>query len=118
MSLKLLTFAAIAATAQAQCADMAAETKKMSECSAKLNTADMTDKAKMCAYFQGSMACYPACYCDDPAMKETMAAAEKTYEDLLKSVDVTCTIKCGAGSALAPGMALTLALMVAARLYE
>merc|ERR1719157_411365 len=82
------------------------------------DVANAGDKTKMCAYYQGMMTCLPSCYCDDPAKKEEIATGEKMYEDLLKAQDVTCTIKCGAGSALAPGMALTLALMVAARLYE
>ena len=118
MSLKLITLAALAATAQAACT--ADETKKQTDCAMEKmkNAADATDKTKMCAYYQSMMTCLPSCYCDDPAMKETIAKGEKMYEDALKAQDVTCTIKCGAGSALAPGMALTLALMVAARLYE
>ena len=118
MSLKLITFAAIAATAHAACS--ADEVKKQNECTLEKikDVANAGDKTKMCAYYQGMMTCLPSCYCDDPAKKEEIATGEKMYEDLLKAQDVTCTIKCGAGSALAPGMALTLALMVAARLYE
>ena len=118
MSLKLLTFAAFATVAQAACT--ADETKKQTDCAMEKmkNAAEATDKTKMCAYYQGMMTCLPSCYCDDPAKKEEIATGEKMYEDMLKAQDVTCTIKCGAGSALAPGMALTLALMVAARLYE
>ena len=118
MSLKLLTFAAIAATTHAVCSDTAAESTKMQECLAKLDAKDVTDKAKACGYYQGFIACYPACVCDDPDSKAGIDTMIKGAEDSLKSMDVTCALKCGAGSALAPGVALTLALMVAARLYE
>ena len=118
MSLKLLTFAALAATAQAACT--ADETKKQTDCAMEKikNAADAQDKTKMCAYYQGVLACSPSCYCDDAKNKAGIDATIKAAEDGMKAQDVTCALKCGAGSALAPGMALTLALMVAARLYE
>ena len=119
MSLKLITLAAFAATAQAACD--ADASKKMTDCVTKVSekaTTDMTDKTKICPYFQELYACYPACYCDDANFKSVIDQSIKSSEDSLKAMDVTCSLKCGAGSALAPGMALTLALMAAARLYE
>jgi hypothetical protein len=120
MSLKLITLAAFAATAQAACT--AAETTAMTDCTKKIMD-DMIKtpwtKDNYCAKSQSLYACYPACYCDDAAYKETLDLAIKTSADAAKAMGGgDCTIKCGAGSALAPGMALTLALMVAARLYE
>jgi len=120
MSLKLITLAAFAATAQAACT--ADDTTTMSECMTKVTeaaTKTPATKDTICKFYQDTFACYPACYCDDASLKATMDTTMKAAEDAVKAMDGgDCTIKCGAGSALAPGMALTLALMVAARLYE
>ena len=122
MSLKLITLAAFAATAQAACT--ADDSKAMTDCMTKITeeaTKTPYTKDNICAKTQDMMACYPACYCDDAAYKETLATTMKQSEEAVKSVSgEACPLKCGksAGSALAPGMALTLALMVAARLYE
>jgi len=122
MSLKLITLAAFAATAQAACD--ADDSKAMSDCLTK-SMEDMTKtpatKDNICAKTQSMLDCYPACYCDDAAYKETIATQLKTSGEQVKTVSgEDCPLTCGksAGSALAPGMALTLALMVAARLYE
>jgi len=120
MSLKLITLAAFAATAQAACT--ADDSKAMSECITKWteeSTKTPATKDNICAKTQEMFACYPACYCDDAAMKETIDTTIKSSAAAVKTVSgEDCALKCGAGSALAPGMALTLALMVAARLYE
>ena len=111
MSLKLITLAAFAATAQAACT--ADESTAMTDCVTKEMKA-MGTASDACKATQAMYACYPACYCDDANYKSIIDAGI----DSLKKTMPDCAIKCGAGSALAPGMALTLALMVAARLYE
>ena len=123
MSLKLITLAAFAATAQATpkvTACTAAQTEEMTTCKTKeMNLAMQTIKEeqteeKLCQVYQALYACYPSCYCDNAKNKAVIDAGIELNQ---KSVP-DCVLKCGAGSALAPGMALTLALMVAARLYE
>jgi len=71
-----------------------ADTKAMSECVAKLPTA-VSDKSKMCSYYQDVFACYPACYCNMAAMKSTMDKSIKDFEDSLKALGVTCSLQCG-----------------------
>ena len=125
MSLKLITLAAFAATAQATpkvTACTAAQTEEMTTCKTKeMNLAMQTIKEeqteeKLCQVYQALYACYPSCYCDNAKNKAAIDAGIELNQKSFK--DTVCVLKCGAGSALAPGMALTLALMVAARLYE
>jgi hypothetical protein len=119
MSLKLITLAAFAATAQAA-ACTAAETTKQTECKAALVAADQktpATKDTICKLYTDMLACYPQCACTaDKAVIDADIVAAQAAVKAIKGGD--CPLKCGAGSALAPGMALTLALMVAARLYE
>ena len=93
------------------------DTTKMTKCAERL-TDEMTKtpitKDSICKYYQDVFACYPACYCDDAAYKDAIAAAEKAGEDAIKAMDGgDCTIKCGSGSMLAPGMALALTVFAA-----
>ena len=105
----------LAAGANAACTTD--DTTAMTECSKKL--ADEMAKTPLtkdsiCKFYQDSFACYPACYCDDAAYKDAIAAAEKAGEDAIKAMDGgDCTIKCGSGSMLAPGMALALTVFAA-----
>ena len=119
MSLKLITLAAFAATAQAA-ACTAAETTKETECKAALVATEKktpATKDTICKFFTDQLACYPQCACTaDKALIDTMITTAQAAVKEKGGGD--CPLKCGAGSALAPGMALTLALMVAARLYE
>ena len=118
MSLKLITLAAFAATAQAACT--ADDTTTMSECMTKVTeaaTKTPATKDTICKFFTDQLACYPQCACTaDKALIDTMITTAQAAVKEKGGGD--CPLKCGAGSALAPGMALTLALMVAARLYE
>jgi len=117
MSLKLITLAAFAATAQAA-ACTASETTKQTECKAALVAkVENTTKDTICKLYTDMLACYPQCACTaDKAVIDADIVAAQAAVKAIKGGD--CPLKCGAGSALAPGMALTLALMVAARLYE
>ena len=117
MSLKLITLAAFAATAQAA-ACTAAETTKQTECKAALiSKVEAATKDTICKLYTDMLACYPQCACTaDKAVIDADIVAAQAAVKAIKGGD--CPLKCGAGSALAPGMALTLALMVAARLYE
>ena len=67
----------------------------VNECVAKLDGNDLNDKSKMCSYFQDTMACYPACYCNNAAMKSAMDKTIKSSEDTLKALGVTCSLQCG-----------------------
>ena len=66
----------------------------VNECGAKLDMNDLNDKSKMCSYFQDAMACYPACYCNNAAMK---SALDKS----IKAMGVTCSLQCGSSSGTA-----------------
>ena len=105
----------LAAGANAACT--ADDTTKMTECAKKLTDEMMKtplDKDSICKYYQDVFACYPACYCGDAAYKDAIAASEKAGEDAIKAMDGgDCTIKCGSGSMLAPGMALALTVFAA-----
>jgi hypothetical protein len=43
-----------------------------------------------CDYYQATIDCYPACYCDDPAADDAI----KTIEDTVKNLGNTCTFQC------------------------
>ena len=79
------------------------DTTAMTTCSKKLTDEMMKTpptKDTVCKYYQDVFACYPACYCDDAAFSDAIAAAEKAGQDAIKAMDGgDCTIKCGgAGS--------------------
>ena len=75
----------------------------VNECGAKLDMNDLNDKSKMCSYFQDAMACYPACYCNNAAMKSALDKSIKSSEDTLKALGVTCSLTCGNGEAASHG---------------
>ena len=108
---------ALTLVAGANAACTADDTTKMTECQKKLaESAAKTPVTKdtICKFYQDTFACYPACYCGDATYKDAIAASEKAGQDavkLLKGGD--CTIKCGSGSMLAPGMALALTVFAA-----
>eukprot|EP00946_MAST-07B_sp_MAST-7B-sp1_P001080 g1080.t1 len=103
---------AMAATANAACTTD--DTKTMTDCAAKLSLPTDGDKTKMCEFYKGAMACYPKCYCDDSsqAAKDAIAASEKGYKD----AGCDGEAKCGAGSMLAPGLAMAAVAVVVAKL--
>ena len=70
----------------------------VNECGAKLDMNDLNDKSKMCSYFQDAMACYPACYCNNAAMKSALDKSIKSSEDSLKALGVTCSLQCGSST--------------------
>ena len=72
----------------------------MSECAAKISarTSDLCVLSKMCPYYQDAMACYPACYCNNAAMKSALDKSIKSSEDSLKALGVTCSLQCGSAS--------------------
>jgi hypothetical protein len=43
-----------------------------------------------CDYYQATIDCYPACYCDDPAADDAI----KSIEDTVKNLGDTCTFQC------------------------
>ena len=101
----------MAATANAACTTDA--TKTMTDCAAKLHCPLMATRLR-CANHKGAMACYPKCYCDDSsqAAKDAIAASEKGYKD----AGCDGEAKCGAGSMLAPGLAMAAVAVVVAKL--
>ena len=111
----MIALTLLAAGANAACT--ADDTTKTTACTKKL-TDEMIKtpltKDTVCKFYQDTFACYPACYCDDAALKDSIATAEKTLEDAVKAMDGgDCTLKCGSGSMLAPGMALALTVFAA-----
>ena len=57
---------------------------------------DMTNKDKMCPYYQETYGCYPACTCNDPGMKSSIDKSIKMSEDALKTMGITdCSLTCG-----------------------
>jgi hypothetical protein len=105
----------LAAGANAACT--ADDTTKMTECGKKVTDEMMKTpptKDTICKTYQDVMACYPACYCDDAAFKDAIATTEKAAKDAIKTAGGgDCTLKCGSGSMLAPGMALALTVFAA-----
>ena len=95
------------ALASAACSDD--DKKTAEECQKKLTMpTDMTDKAKMCTYFQDVYKCAPDSCCSDDDIKKGIEKTEKDNPD--------CKIECGAGSMLAPGAAALAAAVVALKL--
>ena len=115
MKFSMIAFTLLAAGANAACTQNEVDT--LTECTKKLTdeaTKTPVTKDTACTFYQDVFACYPACYCDDAAYSDAIAASEKAGQDavkLLKGGD--CTIKCGSGSMLAPGMALALTVFAA-----
>merc|ERR1719272_490422 len=57
----------------------------------------------MCPYYQDMYKCYPACYCNNAAMKSSIDTTIKSNEASLKSLGVTCSLTCGNGKAPSSG---------------
>ena len=115
MKSSMIALSLLAASANAACT--ADDTTKMTECGKKVTDEMMKTpptKDTICKTYQDVMACYPACYCDDANFKDAIAATEKASEDAIKAMGGgDCTLKCGSGSMLAPGMALALTVFAA-----
>ena len=77
----------------------------MTECFTKLSerASDLSEKSKMCPYYQDMMACYPTCYCNNAAVKSTLDTAKKSSEDAMKAMGITCSLTCGNGKAPSSG---------------
>ena len=103
---------AMAATANAACD--ATVQKEMVDCYQKLSLPTDGDKAKSCEYYKNYLGCFPSCYCDDDTqtVKDAVALQEKLYKD----AGCDGEAKCGAGSMLAPGLAMAAVAVVVAKL--
>ena len=58
------------------------------------------------------MGCIPKSCCDDQTYKDYVSASEKAIKD----AGFDCSLECGAGSMLAPGIAALTAAVVALKL--
>ena len=101
MKSSMIALTLFAAGANAACTT--ADTTAMTECAKKV-TDEMIKtpptKDTICKLYQDTMACDPACYCDDAAYKDSIASAEKTLQDAVKAMDGgDCTLTCGSGEA-------------------
>ena len=97
MKSAMIALTLLAAGANAACAT--AEMTAMTECAKKINE-DMTKTPvtdlTICKTYQDLLACYPTCYCEDAAYKDTRDVTEKTMKEAIESMDGgQCTLKCG-----------------------
>ena len=111
----MIALSMLAAGANAACT--ADDVTDMTACAKKV-TDEMTKTAPtkdtICKLYQDTMACYPSCYCSDDIYKDSLKAVEDGLQTGLKAMGVEdCTLKCGSGSMLAPGMALALTVFAA-----
>ena len=54
------------------------------------------NKDQMCPYYQDTFGCYPACYCNNAAMKSSMDSTIKSIEDALETMGIKdCSLTCG-----------------------
>ena len=93
----MIALTLFAAGANAACTT--ADTTAMTECAKKI-TDEMiktpVTKDTICKTYQDVLACYPSCYCEDAALKDTRDVAEKAYKEVVEALDAgQCTLKCG-----------------------
>ena len=104
---------ALVGTAHAACTED--DSKAMTDCTTKLKLpTNLTDTTAFCKYYKDSVACYPTCICGEDSIKAAWDALEKGYKDM----KCEGTIKCGAGSVMAPGLALASVAIVVAKLLD
>ena len=97
MKSSMIALTLLAAGANAACTTAA--TGAMSECMSKIQediTKTAPTKDTICKTYQDVLACYPSCYCEDAALKDTRDVAEKSMKDAIEALDAgQCTLKCG-----------------------
>jgi hypothetical protein len=87
----------------------------MTDCLTKVKVpTNMTDFTPVCKYYQDMTGCYPTCICGDASI----ADAWKILEDGWKKMECEGDLKCGAGSVMAPGLALAAVAVVVAKLLD
>ena len=97
MKSSMIALTLLAAGANAACTT--AETTAMTECTKKITEEQIktpVTKDTICTTYQDLLACYPTCYCEDAAYKDTRDVTEKTMKEAIESMDGgQCTLKCG-----------------------
>ena len=106
MSLKIAILASVVGAAAArECQSIDAEAA--ADCITRLKQGG-ADVEKKCDYYKSFYACYPKCYCDGAEKGPLQARMDESKATLTTD----CELTCGAGTALAPGLAMAVAAAV------